>query len=362
MRHTNAKTEMRATVKFNKIERGSGNEQKIILSLVVSICLSVTFVACGDHDSKSEPIATDYSLAEHWLSLPAPIKEVDVFYFYPTAWQSADQINPHICAINDPSMLEEAPAAFDRQATAFETVGNIFAPYYRQDNLSPINREEVIAGIPTLDAVAAFDYYIQHFNNNRPFILAGHSQGSNVLSNLLAEYMADNPDVYSRMIAAYVIGYSVTPAYLADNPHLKFATGPDDTGVIISYNTEAPTVDGTNPVLSTDGIGLAINPITWTTDEDHADGDGGSILVNPANGYAERVDGVPVPMLPSADAQVSIAKGVVICSNVDVNIFSPGPPPSSAFPKGVYHSFDYPFYYYNIRENAANRVDKYLHP
>ena len=54
--------------------------------------------------------------------------------------------------------------------------------------------------------------------------------------------MKDHPEVYSRMIAAYVIGNPVTQASLDNNPHLKFATGPDDTGVIISYNTEAPNV------------------------------------------------------------------------------------------------------------------------
>ena len=85
--------------------------------------------------------------------------------------------------------------------------------------------ERGVAGIPTLDVLAAFDYYIKHYNNGRPFILAAHSQGSNILINLLAGYMKDHPDVYSRMIAAYVIGYPVTAQYLADNPHLKFATG-----------------------------------------------------------------------------------------------------------------------------------------
>ena len=45
---------------------------------------------------------------------------------------------------------------------------------------------EHIAGIPTLDGTAAFDYYIKHYNNGRPFILLGHSQGSTVMTNLLS--------------------------------------------------------------------------------------------------------------------------------------------------------------------------------
>ena len=153
------------------------------LLLISALLVSFTLAACGNDNSA--PQATDYSRAAHWLSLPATVKNVDIFYFYPTAWTSTDPDNPHVCAIDEPTMLTQAPEAFARQATAFETVGNIYAPYYKQDNDSPVDRLETIAGIPTLDAVAAFDYYIKHFNNGRPFILVGHSQGATVLSNLI---------------------------------------------------------------------------------------------------------------------------------------------------------------------------------
>jgi sphingomyelin phosphodiesterase acid-like 3 len=322
------------------------------LILVIVLLASFTLGACGQNPASSTPQATDYSQAAHWLSLPAPeVQPVDVFYFYPTAWTSTDT-NPQICAIDEPSMLAQAPPAFARQATAFETVGNIYAPYYRQNNLSPVDRLNVIAGIPTLDAVAAFDYYIKHYNNGRSFILAGHSQGSNVLNNLLAGYMKDHPEVLKNMIAAYVIGFPVTATYLAQNPHLKFADGPDDTGVIISYNTEAPDVPpGTNPVLS-GMVGLVINPITWTRDETLATtAEGlGSFLPNPATqNYSQ------VPQY--ADAKIDKTNGVLICSTANVEELSPG---NQMLAMGIYHNFDYPFYYYNIRANAQNRVNKYL--
>lgn len=318
------------------------------LSAMVALLVSLTLVACGSDGPA--PVATDYSQASHWLKVPASTDQqlpVDIFYLYPTSWQSTDAVNPQVCDIDNASMLLNAPAALARQASAFATVGNIYAPYYRQDNMSAIDREEVIAGIPTLDAVAAFDYYIKHYNNGRPYILAGHSQGSNVLSNLLAGYMKENPDVYIRMVAAYVVGYSVTPGYLKNNPHLKFATGPDDTGVIISYNTEAPDVAiGTNPVLSTTGIGLVINPISWSREED----------LIPANDSRNLGTSIP-PVLPYADARIDKVKGVLVCSIANENVMQSL---SSALPKGVYHSFDYLFYYYNLRANAANRVVKFL--
>jgi pimeloyl-ACP methyl ester carboxylesterase len=249
-------------------------------------------------------------------------------------------------------MLTQAPAAFARQATAFETVGNIYAPYYRQDNLSSVDRLKVIAGIPTLDVVAAFDYYIKHYNHGRPFILVGHSQGSDVLSNLLSGYMKDHPEVLKNMIVAYVIGYPITAEYLAANPHLKFAEGPGDTGVIVSYNTQAPdVVPGTNPVLS-GMVGLVINPITWTRDETlAATSQGlGSFLPDPKTKAFTQVP-------QYADAKIDKTNGVLICRTADENALMPL---TAGLGKGVYHSFDIPFYYFNLRENAALRSANFL--
>jgi hypothetical protein len=327
------------------------------LLVLIALLVSLTLVACGNDSSNTAPVATDYSQAAHWLSLPATVKAVDVFYLYPTAWQKVNNSDPDICDIDNPSMLKGAAAAFARQATAFETVGNIYAPYYRQADAAYVlalplaEHDAVIAGIPTLDAVAAFDYYIKHYNNGRPFILAAHSQGSNVLNNLLAGYMKENPEVYARMVAAYVVGYSVSDEYLAKNPHLKFAEGPDDTGVIISYNTQAPdVVAGTNPVVSPGG--LVINPITWTRDETLATtAEGlGSFMPDPVTKVFSQVP-------QYADAKIDKTNGVLICSTADENaLYSL----SGALGKGIYHSFDYPFYYYNIRENAESRVEKFL--
>ena len=279
-----------------------------------AVLFSLTLAACGGDNATPAPVspvpvATDYTQAAHWLSIPAVVKTVDVFYLYPTAWQRGDN-DPYICPIDNPSMLAGSASAFARSATAFETFANIYAPYYRQADAAyaltlPLpEHDALIAGIPTMDAVAAFDYYIKNFNAGRPFVLAGHSQGSNVLLNLLTGYLKDHPEVYQRMIAAYVIGYPVTAQIIADHPHLKFAEGPDDTGVIISYNTQAPdVVPGVNPVLS--GLtGLVINPITWTRTETLAiPGEGlGSIMPNPSTLIFE-----PVPQY--ADARVDIAHG-----------------------------------------------------
>ncbi|MBR9982681.1 MAG: DUF3089 domain-containing protein [Desulfatitalea sp.] len=331
------------------------NKTQLVMTAVGII---LTLVACGSDHSGPVAVATDYSQEYHWLSLPDVDKAVDVFYLYPTAWRRGDN-EPYICEIDNPSMLAGSASVFTRTATAFEPFANIFAPYYRQADAAyaltlPLPElEALIAGIPTLDAVTAFDYYIKHFNHGRPFILAGHSQGSNVLINLLTGYLGDHPDVYQRMIAAYIIGYPVAAQIIEDNPHLKFAEGPDDTGVIISYNTQAPDVDpADNPVLSGQ-VGLVINPISWTRSEAVADTiEGlGSIMPDPVTLVFE-----PGPQY--ADAQVDIANGVLICTTADEDYLFELT--QHGFPRGVFHSFDYPFYYYNLRANAQDRINTYL--
>jgi len=51
------------------------------------------------------------------------------------------------------------------------------------------------------------------------------------------------------------------------------------------------------------------------------------------------------------------AIGVLICSLIDPDKLPAG---TQVFGRGIYHSFDYPFYYFNIRENAANRAENFL--
>jgi hypothetical protein len=300
---------------------------------------------------------TDYSQPGNWLSADmSGSLPVDIFYLYPTAWQKGPN-DSNYCSVDNVSMIKGANGAFNRQASAFLPVGNIYAPYYRQADamytltLPTIEQQdEAVRIIPAVDGVAAFNYYLEHYNKGRPFILAGHSQGSNVLLYILAQ-IKDQPDVLGRMVAAYVIGFSVTKDYLAKNPPLKFATGPDDTGVIISYNTEAEGV--TSSPLVRPGA-LAINPISWTLTD----------LVAPKEDNAGSIRPVTMalsdltPVKDFASAQVNTARGVVVCKSVDINRYSIQGMP------GVFHSYDYPFYFYNIRLNAQNRVEKYLavHP
>ncbi|MEI7813216.1 MAG: DUF3089 domain-containing protein [Coriobacteriia bacterium] len=346
----------------------------IVAMLVAALCVAMFVTGCGSHpavapstsstETTSAP-APDYADSSNWLSQPSSSdasKPVDVFFLYPTVYKPTGPSAPVVCSADNPQMRSGAQAAFSRTATAFSPLANVYAPYYRQAEIQilalPLQQQDTIIGsAPTTDALSAFDYYIKHLNNGRPFILAGHSQGSNIMINLMADYMKKNPEVYKRMIVAYVPGYSITPQYLQQHSELKFAENADDTQVIVSYNTVAPTTTMPDPVVHPGA--MVINPITWTRSEATATAaqNLGGISLD-ANSYAVLdAHGQPKRMLGVADAKIDTAKGLLICSTVNTATLDPG---NSVTAAGIFHNYDYPLYYFDIRANAANRIARYL--
>lgn len=336
-------------------------------TLMLFCTVATIFTGCSTNNSTHEiPIkgdfieATDYSDKNNWMAQPDnPEMAVDVFCLYPTSWYRENKNDSPISTIDSKQMRENADVFLKSRFSLFDGVGNIYAPYYRQLDAifllkqPPSEQGQYLKGVPKTDVIAAFDYYVNNLNTDRPFILAGHSQGSMLTKELLFDYLKMHPDVAKRMVAAYVIGFSVTQKDMANNPHLKFAEGPDDTGVIISYNTESPDMVGKNSVWLPDSI--AINPISWTRTNKTA----------PATdnlGSYIQIDNTWTKVDMLADATVDTKRGVILCSSVDIDTYSISNP--NLFDKGVYHTYDIGFYYYNLRQNAENRISKYLesHP
>ncbi len=149
---------------------------------------------------------------------------------------------------------------------------NYYSPYYRQCTLQTFASDSLVeARMPVAyaDVNRAFAYYLEHYNHGRPFILAGFSQGAMAVVDLLRN-MADS--TYSRMVAAYVIGYKVA----APHAHIRPAQDSADLGVTICYNTVRDNRCAI-PLLS-DGNRMAINPANWRTDTTAA------LLVDPRHG------------------------------------------------------------------------------
>ena len=203
---------------------------------------------------------------------------------------------------------------------------------------------------PYADITAALDFYFEHYNNGRPFILASHSQGSAICTLVLENYFKEHPDYYQRMVVAYILGYSVTKDELEANPHLKFATGDCDTGVIVSWNIEGPKNVEENtktPLVMPNEI--SINPLNWKLDNTYAPASEnlGSLVPNPKTGELEIVD-------IGADVQVIPSRGVVV-TNAN---FEPMEAHDLFGPQS-FHNGDYIFYYNNIKDNVAKRIAAY---
>ena len=295
--------------------------------------------------------AADYSDKNNWLALPEIEKRYDTFYFYPTAYTDETEGAPVVCDIDEELMRDKAEDIYEQQAVVYEASTNVFAPFYRQMNMAAVKkttaqeRDETLNGLPKHDLFAALDYYFENLNDGRPFILAGHSQGSQMLTYILSEYMGAHPEYQERMIAAYVLGYSITEELLKDNPHLKFAEGPDDTGVIVSWNTEGAANKDAENFVVVDGA-ISINPLNWKRDETYASASEnlGARILNADTDEYEIIPG-------AADARVDTERGVVV-TKTDVIEPIDG---SMGFGPASYHNGDYTLWFSNIRENVAVR-------
>ena len=317
--------------------------------------------------SEAYGVKPDYSKKTSWYKIPDITKDVDTFYIYATNYilTSYEDGAPNYATIDNAEMLANVPIEYREHTTTFEDSTNVFMPYYRQVGMKYAgeacnkmgNFDLALSGICYDDIAAALDYYFEHYNEGRPFIIAGHSQGSALVRLILKKYFKEHLDRYERMVAAYVIGYSITKEDLENNPHLKFASGETDTGVIVSWNTEGKKnveSNAHNVVVIKNSI--SINPLNWKLDETYAPASKnlGSLIHNEKTNELEIGD-------IGADAQINLARGVVV-----TNATSPALPEEAIkistefFGADARHACDYTYYYNNIKDNVSKRIASYL--
>ena len=335
--------------------------KKIIFALAVTIIAGVGLSGCAGASAETGSAAPDYSRASCWYKIPEITRKVDTFYIYSTAYFESSFVKgaPDYATLDNPEMLAGVKDEYMSNASVYEGSTNVFVPYYRQAGMrfageirkKTGNIDAAISGIPYDDIRAALDYYFKNCNNGRPFIIAGHSQGSSMVKYVLMHYFKEHPEYYKRMVAAYVIGFSVTKDDLAKYPHLKFATGEKDIGVIVSWNTEGPKnvkENAKNAVVLPNAI--SINPLNWKLDETYAPASMnlGSFMPNMKARRYEITD-------IGADAQVVLRRGVIV-----TNARYDHPAAAEFFGPQSFHEDDYTFYYNNLKDNVAKRIAAYL--
>lgn len=293
----------------------------------------------------------DYGKRENWAYLPDLDSKhvVDVFYAYPTI--GTQRRKPYI-EWKNPAIQQQIKNTAAQQCGPFAHVGRIFVPFYRQTELfralkDVTRNKQEFSWRGVEDIKDAFRYYLKHYNNGRPFILVGHSQGSYVLLELIRDEMKD-PKIYNRMVAAYLIGYPKMPKQFPDAPHIKLAEKEDDIGVVMTWNSQAPEVG--NSLFTGPGT-YCINPLNWSTKPD--------VMVDPSKSLgAVFFDGNNRIIHREKNfcaAVIHPQNGALIV--FPINRFKYDP---RVLGTGIYHSNDIYFFYYDIAKNVSVRVKAYF--
>lgn len=325
---------------------------KPALPLLLGLLAFFLVEACPSWAGPSQPFdpalvppRPDYGQPSNWAALPGEDRHfsVDVFYVHPTTYNGSENWNQSLQGEQtDPKV---AGCLLD-QAGVFSTCADLVAPYYRQANLAVLHTDKDSPERKSLDVAysdveAAFDAYRALWNQGRPFFLAGHSQGAEHLLTLMERHFAD-PSLQEVLVAAYLVGWSVTKEDLATYPHLKIAETPDQTGVIVTYNTQ-----GENPGYSIVRKGaVAVNPLSMTiTDEAVSAERNLGALFYTESGVLE---------IPHYTGGRTVNGAFVIPEPSNIGILSAVKIP------GFYHPYDYTFFYRNLQRNAEQRVRAYL--
>lgn len=309
--------------------------QLLALALVVTGAETL----CQSHESgmAAIPKEPDYHDLTQWYITDRKA-DADVFYIIST--ETGDYVLPngetcHYADTYNDSLRAPLYSEMHGVDTLLSGRLNFFSPYYRQCSLQSFVNASLEAErmpLPLGDVRRAFQYYLEHLNNKRPFILVGFSQGAYIMVELLKEM---DDETFKRMTAAYAIGIPIRESH----PHIVAAKGADDTGVTICYNSVR---DISCAMAGWEKSDVAINPVNWRTDGTSA------LLITE-----------PSPLLPIAEQKkdtmsvsLDVASGLLIVEGYTAKDY--------VLPligkEGNYHSREIWLYRDQLRENMAHRA------
>lgn len=318
--------------------------------LIVSVCVSAQLPA---FDPAQQPAAPDYSLEKNWSALPFrtdeadripkweiwvsdSLKQVDVFYIYPTLYMKGKTWNADVNDAKLNKRLDTKPVRY--QASVFNASCRVYAPRYRQ-SIIDVFYDTTANGKNSLafaydDVKRAFEYYLKHYNAGRPFIIASHSQGTYHARRLLKEVL-DGTELSKRMVAAYAIGYALTDTMFTA---LKPCANATETGCYITWASYKNGFEPKDSDLQLAG-NVCINPVTWSRDTASvaAHYSKGTLLLN----FGKRYEKACRTQIHNNILWVDNCLPVVSSMN---NL----------------HIADYNLFWFDIRDNVAERVKEYL--
>jgi hypothetical protein len=185
-------------------------------------------------------------------------KPVDCFYVYPTvSTQPRANANLRI----QKTELDAAVA----QASRFSSVCNVWAPMYRQRTASSIasglGADKAAAAIAYASLVHGWDDYLSHYNDGRPIVFIGHSQGAAILIQLLRSQVDPNPALRKRLVSAIILGGNVDvpvgKLVGGSFQHIPACSSEHEYGCVIAYSS-FPSEPPANSLFGRPGQGVSL--------------------------------------------------------------------------------------------------------
>jgi hypothetical protein len=379
---------------MSSIDRKAPVSARLICSLTALIAVLALPVAAlaqaappprAVFDLDPKPPAPDYADPANWASLPATrdaadlappnsrypegqgAAGVDVFFIHPTTVTDKAHWNQAVTDAATNRWTDVSVIA--RQATAFNACCRVYAPRYRQAGSGAVDAMAGDGGkaynLAYGDVRAAFQYYLDHDNHGRPFILAGHSQGALLLDRLVAE-MIDGKPLRKRFVAGYAMGgRTLMGDFGAKYKTVQPCRTPSQTGCLVGWNTYERGGDPSAYKASVDGLdaaqyGLAgkvllcVNPLTFDMSKPRA--------AAAANQGA--LSGAPAPEPLAAGVLPPVAPGAAGADCQDGVLMADLPHGEglawTTLPKGSMHMHDVDTFYENLRANAVLRARTFL--
>lgn len=324
--------------------------------------------------------APDYAMPEYWAARPgkpsyadfvpqgvanaAGERPVDVFFVHPTGFLNGKEWNSPL----DPNSRTEENTKWmmANQASAFGGCCNIYAPRYREATVfvylsAPPDIAEKALDFAYADVERAFQYYLEHDNNGRPFIIASHSQGTRQALRLIQNVIDDKP-LARRMVAAYLIGHDhVSNSAVAMLKSVRVCDSETELGCIIHWATIG---EGGKRPVGMDPDLVCVNPLTWKRDGARAPASlhkggvptsGRFSLKLWGDDSAQGVTFEPLKAPIGKHTWAECRDGLLVVADETGSPFG-----AADFGGKNYHGLDYPLFHMDIRENARVRVAAYL--
>jgi hypothetical protein len=234
----------------------------------------------------------------------------------------------------------------EQWASAFNGCCRVYVPRYRQEAIGypqghaaeHVRSLEVAAE----DVRAAFRHYLAHYNNGRPFIIAGAQSGGRHALRLLIEEVAGKP-VRRQLVAAYVAGARVDAAARQSLGDIRICGAPTATGCVNAWSAVGRQAEVVEPRPGE----TCVNPLTWRADEAHAPKE---LNLGTIGG---RLWGSGPPQFDSGLVDAQCRDGWLWITPPEGRWFwQPDGP-------GDYHIQNYMFFFANIRDNAIERVEAF---